>query len=136
MYYIIYLKSKQVNYVFCFLQQKADHHSVESSIYEGLFELFPDYYTSEGLTVSDSGKLQVLSDLLASIRHVSPSDRYVYNKPEQKNKNDTDIYPYMSIRICNLQFVTLISFIGAKMMLLFLFYILLKIVCTIKKISS
>lgn len=59
------------------VKQKTEHFSVESSVYEGLTELFPDYYTSGRLNVSDSGKLQVLSDLLAAIRHVSPSDRVV-----------------------------------------------------------
>lgn len=59
------------------VKQKTDHHSVESSIYEGLAELFPDCYTSGTLNVSDSGKLQVLSDLLAAIRYISPSDRVV-----------------------------------------------------------
>lgn len=59
------------------VKQKTDCQTVESSIYEGLAEIFPDYYTSGKLNVSDSGKLLVLSDLLAAIRHVSPSDRVV-----------------------------------------------------------
>ncbi|KAK7886769.1 hypothetical protein WMY93_026390 [Mugilogobius chulae] len=59
------------------VQQKTHNESVESSIYEGLTELFPESYTSAGLNVSDSGKLQVLSDLLAAIRQISPSDRVV-----------------------------------------------------------
>lgn len=63
-----------------FLQQKTDNESVESSIYEGLAELFPESYSSGSLNVTDSGKLQVLSDLLAAIRHISPSDRWVYSK--------------------------------------------------------
>uniref|UniRef100_A0A8C6V094 RAD54 homolog B n=1 Tax=Neogobius melanostomus TaxID=47308 RepID=A0A8C6V094_9GOBI len=57
--------------------QKTESHSVENSIYEGLADLFPDHYTSRSLNISDSGKLQVLSDLLAAIRHISPSDRVV-----------------------------------------------------------
>ncbi|XP_055083833.1 DNA repair and recombination protein RAD54B [Periophthalmus magnuspinnatus] len=59
------------------VKQKTHNESVESSIYEGLADLFPESYTSDGLNVSDSGKLQVLSDLLAAIRQISPSDRVV-----------------------------------------------------------
>lgn len=59
------------------VKQKTDNESVESSIYEGLAELFPESYSSGSLNVTDSGKLQVLSDLLAAIRHISPSDRVV-----------------------------------------------------------
>lgn len=40
-------------------------------------ELFPDSYSSGGLNIADSGKLQVLSDLLATIRQLGPSDRCV-----------------------------------------------------------
>ncbi|XP_020793164.2 LOW QUALITY PROTEIN: DNA repair and recombination protein RAD54B [Boleophthalmus pectinirostris] len=59
------------------VKQKTHSESVESSIYEGLADLFPESYTSVGLNISDSGKLQVLSDLLAAIRQISPSDRVV-----------------------------------------------------------
>ncbi|CAL1611176.1 unnamed protein product [Knipowitschia caucasica] len=59
------------------LKQKMLNESVESSIYEGLADCFPDSYSSLGLNVSDSGKLQVLADLLAAVRRTSPSDRIV-----------------------------------------------------------
>lgn len=50
---------------------------MESSLYEGLVELFPESYSSGGFNIADSGKLSVLSDLLTTIRQLSPSDRYV-----------------------------------------------------------
>ncbi len=50
---------------------------MESSLYEGLVELFPESYSSGGFDTADSGKLLVLSDLLAAIRQLSPSDRCV-----------------------------------------------------------
>lgn len=59
------------------LQERADSGSVESSLYEGLIDLFPESYCSAGLDIADSGKLQVLSDLLAAIRQFGPSDRCV-----------------------------------------------------------
>uniref|UniRef100_A0A667X0T5 RAD54 homolog B n=1 Tax=Myripristis murdjan TaxID=586833 RepID=A0A667X0T5_9TELE len=57
--------------------KKTDSGSVESSIYEGLVDLYPESYASGGLSTADSGKLLVLSDLLTAIRHQSPSDRVV-----------------------------------------------------------
>ncbi|XP_006636185.3 DNA repair and recombination protein RAD54B [Lepisosteus oculatus] len=51
--------------------------AAESSLYEGLSGLFPEGYSSEGLDASDSGKLMVLTDLLAAIRQLSPADRVV-----------------------------------------------------------
>ncbi len=50
---------------------------MESSLYEGLVELFPESYSSGGFDTADSGKLLVLSDLLTAIRQLSPSDRCV-----------------------------------------------------------
>lgn len=50
---------------------------MESTLYEGLAELFPESYSSGGFNTADSGKLLVLSDLLAAIRQISPSDRFV-----------------------------------------------------------
>uniref|UniRef100_A0A3Q1F862 RAD54 homolog B n=1 Tax=Acanthochromis polyacanthus TaxID=80966 RepID=A0A3Q1F862_9TELE len=61
-----------------FIQKKlTDRGSVESSLYEGLVDLFPESYSSGGFDAADSGKLLVLSDLLAAIRQLSPSDRVV-----------------------------------------------------------
>uniref|UniRef100_A0A667X858 RAD54 homolog B n=1 Tax=Myripristis murdjan TaxID=586833 RepID=A0A667X858_9TELE len=59
------------------IKEKTDSGSVESSIYEGLVDLYPESYASGGLSTADSGKLLVLSDLLTAIRHQSPSDRVV-----------------------------------------------------------
>uniref|UniRef100_A0A669B7D1 RAD54 homolog B n=1 Tax=Oreochromis niloticus TaxID=8128 RepID=A0A669B7D1_ORENI len=53
------------------------HITVKSSLYEGLADLFPESYSSGGFTIADSGKLLVLSDLLAAIRQLSSSDRVV-----------------------------------------------------------
>lgn len=57
------------------LQERGDSGSVESSLYEGLVDLFPQSYSSAGLDIGDSGKLQVLADLLTAIRQFGPSDR-------------------------------------------------------------
>ncbi|KAK2844547.1 hypothetical protein Q5P01_011206 [Channa striata] len=59
------------------VKERTDHGSVESSIYEGLVDLFPESYSSGGFKAADSGKLLVLSDLLTAIRTLSPSDRVV-----------------------------------------------------------
>ncbi|XP_047455730.1 DNA repair and recombination protein RAD54B [Mugil cephalus] len=59
------------------VKERTDNGSVESSIYEGLVDLFPESYHSGGLDSADSGKLLVLSDLLTTIRQLSPSDRVV-----------------------------------------------------------
>uniref|UniRef100_A0A3Q3EDH0 RAD54 homolog B n=1 Tax=Labrus bergylta TaxID=56723 RepID=A0A3Q3EDH0_9LABR len=56
---------------------ETDGGSLESSLYDGLIELFPESYSSGGLNTADSGKLLVLSDLLTAIRQLSPSDRVV-----------------------------------------------------------
>lgn len=58
-----------------FFQERKDNGSDESSLYEGLVELFPESYSSGGFNTADSGKLLVLSDLLTTIRQLSPSDR-------------------------------------------------------------
>uniref|UniRef100_A0A665WF49 RAD54 homolog B n=1 Tax=Echeneis naucrates TaxID=173247 RepID=A0A665WF49_ECHNA len=63
--------------IFSYSQERADHGSEECSIYDGLVDLFPESYSSEGLQSTDSGKLQVLSDLLMAIKQISPSDRVV-----------------------------------------------------------
>lgn len=57
------------------LQERAGSGSVENTLYEGLVELFPESYSSSGFNTADSGKLLVLSDILTSIRQLSPSDR-------------------------------------------------------------
>ncbi|XP_029959373.1 DNA repair and recombination protein RAD54B [Salarias fasciatus] len=59
------------------VKEKTDSGSVESSIYEGLVDVFPESYSSGTFNAADSGKLLVLSDLLAAIRQLSPSDRVV-----------------------------------------------------------
>ncbi|XP_030226040.1 DNA repair and recombination protein RAD54B isoform X1 [Gadus morhua] len=59
------------------VKAKADSGSVENTLYEGLAALFPEDYSSGGLSTADSGKLLVLADLLTAIRHISPSDRVV-----------------------------------------------------------
>uniref|UniRef100_A0A3P8RT06 RAD54 homolog B n=1 Tax=Amphiprion percula TaxID=161767 RepID=A0A3P8RT06_AMPPE len=59
------------------VKEKTDRGSVESSLYEGLVDLFPESYSLEGFDTADSGKLLVLSDLLTAIRQLSPSDRVV-----------------------------------------------------------
>ncbi|TNN75679.1 DNA repair and recombination protein RAD54B [Liparis tanakae] len=58
-------------------KERAGSGSVENTLYEGLVELFPESYSSSGFNTDDSGKLLVLSDLLTSIRQLSPSDRVV-----------------------------------------------------------
>uniref|UniRef100_A0A3Q2CPW0 RAD54 homolog B n=1 Tax=Cyprinodon variegatus TaxID=28743 RepID=A0A3Q2CPW0_CYPVA len=63
--------------VLLFLQERTDRGSMESSLYEGLSDLFPESYSLAGFSTSDSGKLLVLSDLLSAIRQLSPSDRVV-----------------------------------------------------------
>lgn len=60
-----------------FFKERTDCGSLESSLYEGLVELFPESYSSGGFDTADSGKLLVLSDLLTAIRQFSPSDRCV-----------------------------------------------------------
>lgn len=65
------------NFLDLVLQERADSGSVESSLYEGLVDLFPESYSSAGLDIADSGKLQVLSDLLTAVRQFGPSDRCV-----------------------------------------------------------
>uniref|UniRef100_A0AAZ3RB11 RAD54 homolog B n=1 Tax=Oncorhynchus tshawytscha TaxID=74940 RepID=A0AAZ3RB11_ONCTS len=47
------------------------------SLYEGLRGVFPESYSSGGFSTADSGKLLVLSDLLTTIHHRSPTDRVV-----------------------------------------------------------
>nr|XP_019948182.1 PREDICTED: DNA repair and recombination protein RAD54B-like [Paralichthys olivaceus] len=59
------------------VKERLNHGSEESSIYDGLVDLFPESYSSGGLNMTDSGKLLVLSDLLTAIRQLNPSDRVV-----------------------------------------------------------
>ncbi|KAM9851618.1 DNA repair and recombination protein RAD54B [Aulostomus maculatus] len=59
------------------VKERTERGSAEDSLYEGLVDVFPDSYSLNGLNVEDSGKLLVLSDLLETIRHLSPSDRVV-----------------------------------------------------------
>uniref|UniRef100_A0A7N6A3W3 RAD54 homolog B n=1 Tax=Anabas testudineus TaxID=64144 RepID=A0A7N6A3W3_ANATE len=59
------------------VKERTDYGTVESSLYDGLVDLFPESYSSGGLSTADSGKLLVLSDLLTAIREISPSDRVV-----------------------------------------------------------
>ncbi|XP_041842971.1 DNA repair and recombination protein RAD54B isoform X2 [Melanotaenia boesemani] len=59
------------------VKERTDRGSVESSLYEGLADLFPESYSSVGFSAAESGKLLVLSDLLSAIRKISPSDRVV-----------------------------------------------------------
>ncbi|MEQ2179955.1 hypothetical protein GOODEAATRI_030645, partial [Goodea atripinnis] len=59
------------------VKERTDRGCVESSLYEGLADLFPESYSSAGFNTSDSGKLLVLYDLLSAIRQLSPSDRVV-----------------------------------------------------------
>ncbi|XP_027869334.1 DNA repair and recombination protein RAD54B isoform X1 [Xiphophorus couchianus] len=59
------------------VKERTERGSVESSLYEGLADLFPESYCSAGFDTADSGKLLVLSDLLSAIRQLSPSDRVV-----------------------------------------------------------
>ncbi|NXN11144.1 RA54B protein, partial [Indicator maculatus] len=49
----------------------------ESSLYEGVIDVFPQGYTSDTFSEADSGKLQVLVKLLAAIRELSSSERVV-----------------------------------------------------------
>ncbi|XP_045901731.1 DNA repair and recombination protein RAD54B isoform X2 [Micropterus dolomieu] len=62
--------------LYSIVKERTDS-SVESSLYEGLVDLFPESYSSGGLNSADSGKLLVLSDMLTAIRQLSPSDRVV-----------------------------------------------------------
>uniref|UniRef100_A0A672GA62 RAD54 homolog B n=1 Tax=Salarias fasciatus TaxID=181472 RepID=A0A672GA62_SALFA len=57
------------------LKKLCNHPAL--SIYEGLVDVFPESYSSGTFNAADSGKLLVLSDLLAAIRQLSPSDRVV-----------------------------------------------------------
>nr|XP_046188385.1 DNA repair and recombination protein RAD54B-like isoform X4 [Oncorhynchus gorbuscha]XP_046188386.1 DNA repair and recombination protein RAD54B-like isoform X4 [Oncorhynchus gorbuscha] len=59
------------------VQERSDGSSAEGSLYEGLRGVFPESYSSGGFSTADSGKLLVLSDLLTTIHHLSPTDRVV-----------------------------------------------------------
>ncbi|XP_055780893.1 DNA repair and recombination protein RAD54B-like [Salvelinus fontinalis] len=63
--------------LFSTVQERSDGGSAEGSLYEGLRGVFPESYSSGGFSTADSGKLLVLSDLLTTIRHLSPTDRVV-----------------------------------------------------------
>ncbi|NXL11162.1 RA54B protein, partial [Mesembrinibis cayennensis] len=49
----------------------------ESSLYEGLMDVFPQDYTSDTFSEMDSGKLQVLVKLLEAIHELNSSERQV-----------------------------------------------------------
>ncbi|NWQ69161.1 RA54B protein, partial [Neopipo cinnamomea] len=49
----------------------------ESSLYEGVIDVFPQDYTPDTFSETDSGKLQVLVKLLAAIRELNSSERQV-----------------------------------------------------------
>uniref|UniRef100_A0A8D0LAV7 DNA repair and recombination protein RAD54B n=1 Tax=Sphenodon punctatus TaxID=8508 RepID=A0A8D0LAV7_SPHPU len=49
----------------------------ESNLYEGLLDTFPQDYTPTTFKEADSGKLQVLTQLLTAIRELRPSERVV-----------------------------------------------------------
>lgn len=49
----------------------------ESSLYEGVIDVFPQDYTSDTFCETDSGKLQVLVKLLAAIHELNSSERQV-----------------------------------------------------------
>ncbi|XP_064883770.1 DNA repair and recombination protein RAD54B isoform X2 [Oncorhynchus nerka] len=59
------------------VQERSNGGSAEGSLYEGLRGVFPESYSSGGFSTADSGKLLVLSDLLTTIHHLSPTDRVV-----------------------------------------------------------
>ncbi|NXV91189.1 RA54B protein, partial [Calonectris borealis] len=54
----------------------SDEHD-ESGLYEGLIDVFPQDYTSDTFSETDSGKLQVLVKLLAAIHELNSSERQV-----------------------------------------------------------
>ncbi|XP_063307314.1 DNA repair and recombination protein RAD54B isoform X2 [Pelobates fuscus] len=58
------------------LKAKDPGHN-EHDFYEKLVEIFPCNYNADTLLESESGKLQVLTNLLSAIREHSPSDRVV-----------------------------------------------------------
>ncbi|XP_010132809.1 PREDICTED: DNA repair and recombination protein RAD54B [Buceros rhinoceros silvestris] len=53
-----------------------DDHD-DSSLYEGLIDVFPQDYTSDTFSETDSGKLRVLVELLAAIHELNSSERVV-----------------------------------------------------------
>uniref|UniRef100_A0A6Q2YHJ7 RAD54 homolog B n=1 Tax=Esox lucius TaxID=8010 RepID=A0A6Q2YHJ7_ESOLU len=63
--------------IYSAIQERSDRSSAEGSLYDGLGSAFPGSYSSGGFSTTDSGKLLVLSDLLAAIHHLSPADRVV-----------------------------------------------------------
>lgn len=54
----------------------SDEHD-ESSLYDGLIDVFPQDYTLDTFSETDSGKLQVLVKLLAAIQELNSSERQV-----------------------------------------------------------
>lgn len=54
----------------------ADEHD-ESSLYKGLIDVFPQDYTSDTSSETDSGKLQVLVKLLEAIHELNSPERQV-----------------------------------------------------------
>eukprot|EP00064_Thunnus_orientalis_P003083 superscaffoldBa00000245_g3091 len=85
------------------VKERTNCGSVETSLYDGLADLFPESYSSGGLSTADSGKLLVLSDLLAAIRHLSPSDRVVVvSNYTQTLDLLQDLCVHMSYTFCRL----------------------------------
>ncbi|KAM9308426.1 DNA repair and recombination protein RAD54B [Gastrophryne carolinensis] len=58
-------------------EKRASSDQEVQNFYEGLANLFPQHYSTEVPSESESGKLQVLIKLLSSIRENSPSERVV-----------------------------------------------------------
>ncbi|XP_074539824.1 DNA repair and recombination protein RAD54B isoform X1 [Halichoeres trimaculatus] len=84
------------------VKEKTDG-SLESSMYDGLAELFPESYSSGGFNIEDSGKLLVLSDLLSAVRQISPSDRVVIVSNYTKTLDLLqDLCTHMNYTFCRL----------------------------------
>ncbi|XP_069477466.1 DNA repair and recombination protein RAD54B isoform X2 [Ambystoma mexicanum] len=67
--------------LFTAIQEKGNHSNTdgnsECNLYDGLLEVFPPEFNSARFAESESGKLQVLTKLLAGIRAHCPSERVV-----------------------------------------------------------
>uniref|UniRef100_UPI0037E8DD17 DNA repair and recombination protein RAD54B n=1 Tax=Semicossyphus pulcher TaxID=241346 RepID=UPI0037E8DD17 len=85
------------------VKERSDGGSLESSLYDGLVEIFPESYSSGGFNTADSGKLLVLSDLLTAIRQLSPSDRVVVVSNYTKTLDMLqDLCAHMDYTFCRL----------------------------------
>ncbi|XP_053099002.1 DNA repair and recombination protein RAD54B isoform X3 [Hemicordylus capensis] len=66
--------------LFKMIKEKECDSSCEQeklNLYEGLLDIFSQEYTPASFSETDSGKLKVLTELLAAIREYSPSERVV-----------------------------------------------------------